>query len=282
MKSISYLLVFICVFCSCSNSFNSSLSDYDEELAIYELLNGSPYIYTYESDNADYEKYDYKFTFNSSNIGVINRTIVIKKDGRKGKGVIESSFKWNILTVSNNTKMIVRLSFMDGESWDITMLKNGKEKDDWNIEINVKDDPISFERNFSYNDFFFCNDNKWNFINYYKTKDFNTNGQPVYTIYDNIGLETLKIIQNFWVKFNDDGSFLGEVCDKQNISGIWFADEDGNTINISLKSDIDVLNQYNKEFFDVLNEVKYYKGDSNTLYLFSLEKDLFIMFRPNQ
>ena len=135
--------VFISLLCyNCSNS-NDTVMDY--ELLAQEIVNDSPYNCDYGTDDEDVSNVkicNYKMNFDSSFKGEMERNVVIRKNELIGKGVVNSLFKWKILS-GNGLSAIVQITFTGGELLKVNFIKSKK----WEVVFDYEEDPIPFERN---------------------------------------------------------------------------------------------------------------------------------------
>lgn len=105
----------------------------------------------------------------------------------------------------------------------------------------------------------------WYLANYYKYVDWDSNNdtsaRPVY-----VKPEDMKIITEFSIVFDKDGTFSGSLYGGGTIAGRWEADPKGRTFSIigPIKATGDQSGK-NGEFIKTLQNAKYYRGDSKMM-----------------
>ena len=105
----------------------------------------------------------------------------------------------------------------------------------------------------------------WYFVNYYKYVDWDSNNdrsaRPVYTKPDD-----LKVISQFSIKFETDGTFSGTLHGGGSYSGRWEANPKGRTFSVigRIKTNGD-LSGKNGEYIKTLENAMFYNGDSQNM-----------------
>jgi len=119
----------------------------------------------------------------------------------------------------------------------------------------------------------------WNVVNYFGKANWEKeNGEPVYKG-DKEGIEALKIISNFSITFNEDGTFIGMMQNNSTFNGTWQANGKDRRIDLHIQGSPNTSTRYNREFIDHLKNAYYYKGDSNVLLLAPEGKKTYIQLR---
>lgn len=119
----------------------------------------------------------------------------------------------------------------------------------------------------------------WNVVNYFTKADWNRrNGEPVYKQDTSEGIESLRVVSNFSLTFNDDGTYEGNMQNAV-FSGTWSADGKNRTIHFTIKGNPSTSSRFNKEFIETLKEATYYQGDSKVLLLGPSDKRSYIQFK---
>ena len=108
----------------------------------------------------------------------------------------------------------------------------------------------------------FCS-GTWYVVDYYTNVKWGATNDTSATAVNSSKTDVLKVIQQFTIIFNEDGTLEG-VIQNGTYSGKWQADPDGRTVSITNLSASVSLSGNNKTFIETLEDVAYYEGNSRT------------------
>ncbi|MGL5937638.1 MAG: DUF4847 family protein [Phocaeicola sp.] len=87
----------------------------------------------------------------------------------------------------------------------------------------------------------------------------------------------IEVLNNMEITFQADGTILGKLSNNASFSGNWSANGGNRTISINItRTTGDVNKGLNKEVYNHLREVCFYKGDSSYLQLATVGKNKYI------
>lgn len=119
----------------------------------------------------------------------------------------------------------------------------------------------------------------WKVVNYFTKADWDKrNGEPVYKLNTQEGIQALNVISKFTITFNEDGTFKATMANST-FDGTWQANGKDRSLFLSIKGSPNTSNRLYKEFVETLKNVAFYQGDSHVLLLAPTEKESYIQFK---
>lgn len=106
----------------------------------------------------------------------------------------------------------------------------------------------------------FCS-GTWTLVDYYTNVKWGSNNDNSARPVNGERPDILKVIQQFTVNFNEDGTVTGDI-ENGTYTGRWQANPDGRTVSITQLRATVSLSGNNKDFIEFLEKCSYYEGNS--------------------